>query len=164
MRGMIVALDRSRIMGVNGQLPWHHSADLRRFKRLTSGGTVLMGRKTFESIGRPLPKRRNLVVSRSLGPVDGVEIFADFEKAVEAAAGDLWFIGGRQIYESAMSETDVIDVTWVPDELELRPEDEVVYFPELDPAFEAGPIQNFPEPGGEDLKVQRFARVPKTSQ
>jgi len=165
MRGMLVALDRNQVMGVNGQLPWRHPADLKRFKRLTLDGTVLMGRKTFASIGRPLPRRRNLVVSRTLGPVPGVEVFHEVGAAVEASEGDLWVIGGRQIYEAAMAWADFIDVTWVPDTLVLRPEDEVVRFPPIDPAFEVGFIEPFPTSEGEaeGLKVQRFERAPKTS-
>ncbi len=163
MRGMIVALDRNRVMGVNGELPWRYAADLRRFRRLTLDTTVVMGRKTFASIGRPLPRRRNLVVSRTLGEVPGVEVFDDLKKAVEATDGDLWFIGGRRIYEEGMTWADFIDVTWVPDELNLGPEDEVVRFPPMSIAFDAGPISPFPDPAGENLKVQRFQRAPKTS-
>jgi dihydrofolate reductase len=64
----IVAMDRKRAIGKGGTLPWHFPEDLKFFKETTSGGTVLMGRKTFDSIGKPLPKRRNLVLSRSMEP------------------------------------------------------------------------------------------------
>ncbi|MFT5576332.1 MAG: dihydrofolate reductase [Bermanella sp.] len=108
---MIAAMARNRVIGRDNQLPWHISADLKHFKRTTLGKPIVMGRKTFESIGRPLPGRTNIVVSRQLGyQPEGVIVVADTEAAVQAAldvartdrADEVMVIGGEQIYRSLL--------------------------------------------------------------
>ena len=113
--------------------------DWRRFKRVTMGATVVMGRATFESIGKPLPGRRNVVVTSRALDVPEVERVRSIEEALERAAGaDVWFIGGARIYEEAMKHVDVIDVTYVPDLVESW---DAVYAPPIDEAvFEPGPV------------------------
>ena len=113
----IVAMNQDRVIGKDGDLPWHYSEDLKRFKRKTIGATIIMGRKTWESIGsRPLPERRNIVISRS--PVANIECYSSVEKAVEEVDDDIWIIGGGQIYNCALVYCDAVDVTWVTDKVE----------------------------------------------
>ena len=85
---VIAAMTKKRVIGRNGTLPWHMSEDLKLFKRLTTGNIVIMGRKTFDSIGKPLPNRRNFVISRSIKEeekITGVFYFKTAEDAIEAA-------------------------------------------------------------------------------
>jgi len=129
-RAAIVAMNAARVIGHDGTLPWHYSEDLKRFKRLTTGSTIVMGRNTFESIGsKPLPKRDNRVVTRS--HFDNVDCFTSLESAITDSPGDLWFIGGAKLYAAALNYCDFIDVMWVPDEVTG---DDLVYFPELPPS------------------------------
>jgi dihydrofolate reductase len=158
MRGMIAALNPDRIIGTDGRIPWHHSADLKRFKQLTLGGTVIMGRKTFESVGRPLPGRTNVVVSRTLPSRKDLLVVPTVEAAIAAAVGDVWFIGGRRIYEAAMPHADVIDLTWVPDVVDHPAP---VRFPDIHPRFRPGPV--LPFPGAPALRLQRWTADPTTS-
>jgi dihydrofolate reductase len=120
----IVAMTAARLMGAGGRLPWHIPEDLRHFKQTTAGHAVLMGRKTFDSIGKkPLPGRRNLIVSRS-APASadkaaaGVEFFLSIPSAIEAvrAGGtetELFIVGGSEIYAAALPLTDRLYVTWI---------------------------------------------------
>lgn len=103
---LLAALDRRHAIGRDGRLPWHLPDDLRRFKALTLGKPVLMGRKTAESLGRALPKRRNLVLTRSgRAPFDGMEAVATLEEARKIAADEaatLCVIGGGEVYALAL--------------------------------------------------------------
>lgn len=115
-RIIIVAMTRDRVIGRCGRIPWRLPEDLQLFRELTTGHTVVMGRETFESIGRPLPGRRNLVVSRSLAPREGVEICTSFEEAllkVSNIKGKVFFIGGVEIYAKALPVVDTLVVSWV---------------------------------------------------
>lgn len=102
---IIVAADERGAIGLGGQMPWHLPADLRYFKATTVGHPVVMGRKTFASIGRPLPGRRNLVVSRQADlHIEGCEVYTSLEAAVAAVADEeVFIIGGAQIYRQAWS-------------------------------------------------------------
>ena len=95
-----------RVIGLNGKMPWHEPEDLKHFRAVTTGHAIIMGRKTWDSIGRPLPKRRNLVVSRQVGLVlEGAEVFPSLEAALEAAwTTDLepCVIGGGELYRQAL--------------------------------------------------------------
>ncbi|MEC7687313.1 MAG: dihydrofolate reductase [Candidatus Thermoplasmatota archaeon] len=116
MKGILVAVSPEGIIGKNNTIPWHYSADLKRFKRLTTGKTIIMGRKTWESLPvKPLPNRRNIVISRS--SLENVDCFRSIDEALETCEGDIWFIGGAGIYEEAMLKSDVIDMTLVPDNI-----------------------------------------------
>jgi len=116
MKGILVAVSPEGIIGRNNTIPWHYSADLKRFKRLTTGKTIIMGRKTWESLPvKPLPNRRNIVISRS--SLENVDCFRSIDEALETCEGDIWFIGGAGIYEEAMLKSDVIDMTLVPDNI-----------------------------------------------
>lgn len=127
MKGILVAVSPEGIIGKNNTIPWHYSADLKRFKRLTIGNTIIMGRKTWESLPiKPLPERRNIVITRN--DIKGTECFRTIDKALETCKGDIWFIGGAGIYEEAMSKADLIDMTLVPDNVTGE---ECIYFPTI---------------------------------
>ena len=108
---LIVATGPSGVIGQQGEIPWHLPADLAHFKRTTMGHPIIMGRKTFESIGRPLPGRRNLVLSRNpelLG--DGVEGYATPDEVLNACQGEteVFIIGGSEIYALFLSQAQLI--------------------------------------------------------
>ena len=115
---IIAAVGRNRAIGNAGKLPWHLSEDLKRFKRLTTGHAILMGRKTWESIGRPLPGRRNVVLSSS--PVPGVETYASAEGALRALASAerVFVIGGGTVYAQLLDRADELYLTLVDREVE----------------------------------------------
>lgn len=105
----VVAMTAERVIGRNGTLPWHLPEDLKFFKRTTSGHPIVMGRKTFESIGRPLPKRRNIVLTRDRSwTADGVEVIHAPEElaALPGLEGQVFIIGGAEIYQAFSSITD----------------------------------------------------------
>ena len=111
----IVAMTPDRIIGRDGTLPWHLPEDLAFFKRTTSGHPILMGRKTYESIGRPLPKRRNIVITRdSAWSADGVEVIHS-PKALPSLGieGEVFIIGGSEIYQSFLSQLDELLVSHI---------------------------------------------------
>jgi dihydrofolate reductase len=136
MKGIIVAVSRNGVIGKDNRIPWHYPADLKRFKRLTQGHTVIMGRLTYESIGKPLPNRRNVVIGRTAP--EGVETFSSLDAALASTSGDVWFIGGERIFREAMPLADTIDVTYVPDVVEG---DCIVMMPAIDEArFAPGPL------------------------
>ena len=138
MIGLIVAVSPEGVIGLHGKIPWRHPGDMKRFKRLTTGATVIMGRKTWESIGKPLANRRNIVISHSVIDTRGVDTFSNIGDALATCEGDVWFIGGARIYEDAMKHADLIDVTYVPDRIN---DPEAVKFPAIDPAlWDVGPI------------------------
>jgi dihydrofolate reductase len=133
----IAAVSPEWVIGLNNEVPWRHPGDFRRFKRLTLGATVIMGRLTWESMKKkPLLGRRNLVVTSTPDPT--IECFGDIHAALLATRGDVWFIGGARIYADAMEHVDLIDLTFVPDHV-LDPK--AVKFPTIDEErFEAGPM------------------------
>lgn len=115
MKYMVVAYDRRRGIGADNDLLWQRDlpADLAHFRQLTMGGTIIMGRKTYESIGRPLPQRQNIVVSRSLQALPGVEVVGSLPEAYALAQHDIFIIGGGSIYAQALPDTDVMYATEV---------------------------------------------------
>lgn len=128
---MIAAMASNRALGINNSLLWHISEDLAYFKRITSGAVVVMGRRTFESLGRPLPKRENVVVSgNDAYRADGVVVCPSLEEALARYAGrdEIFIIGGGQIYRQAMPFADRIYLTEVMHEYKAD-----TFFPELDP-------------------------------
>ncbi|WP_429186440.1 type 3 dihydrofolate reductase [Aeromonas veronii] len=113
---MIAAMAHDRVIGKDNQMPWHLPADLAHFKRVTLGKPVLMGRKTFESIGRPLPGRRNLVISRNPDyQVEGIEVVGSVEAALALLAGssveELMVIGGGHLYAEMLPSADCLYLT-----------------------------------------------------
>lgn len=137
LRGAIVAMPEGRylhwgrVIGIGGRLPWNHSEDLKRFKRRTMGCAIIMGRVTWDSIGRKaLPGRRNIVISRSVVP--NVEHYNNIEQAIKACKNlDLWVIGGAQIYHMAEKHLNFLDITWVPN-TDVIEYDNSTQFPKFD--------------------------------
>ncbi len=118
----IWAMTRNRVIGKDGDLPWRLPDDQRFFRRTTLGKPIIMGRKTFDEIGRPLPKRRNIVLSRRGVRSEGVEVVRDLDSALALAAGDApeeaFIIGGAEIYALALPRTDRLYMTLIDTELE----------------------------------------------
>ena len=115
---LIVAADREGIIGRNGTLPWHLPKDLKRFRELTTGHPVIMGRKTHESIGRPLPNRTNIVLSRDANlEISGCVVCADLEAAFDEARAsedtEAFVIGGARVYQAALPHAARIYLTRV---------------------------------------------------
>lgn len=105
MLSIIVALDSNNLIGSNNKLPWHLPADLKNFKNITIGKTVIMGRKTYESIGKPLKERRNIVITRSKNYIAmGCEVVTSLEESIELSKNDseVFIIGGAQIIQQAL--------------------------------------------------------------
>lgn len=132
---MIAALAENHVIGCDNQLPWHLPADLKHFKALTLGKPIIMGRKTWDSLGRPLPGRLNLVVSRQPDlQLDGAEVFATLDAALVRAnawaqangADELMLIGGAQLYELSLPRAERLYLTRVA----LSPSGDA-YFPEV---------------------------------
>lgn len=131
MIAIIVAAAENGVIGSDNRLPWHLPDDLKRFKALSLGKPIVMGRRTFESIGKPLPGRTNIVVTRQPGlAIEGVVVVSSLDAALAAAgtAPEVVVIGGAEIFRQALPRTDVIHLTRV----HARIAGDVV-FPELDP-------------------------------
>jgi dihydrofolate reductase len=102
---LVVAVARNGVIGKQGALPWRYPEDLRHFKRVTIGHAVIMGRRTWESIGKPLVERRNIVISRQSGPIAGVEVVPGLERALELARtadDEPRVIGGAALYRATL--------------------------------------------------------------
>lgn len=129
---MIAAMANNRVIGKDNQMPWHLPEDLRHFKAMTLGKPVVMGRKTYESIGRPLPGRHNIVISRQADLIiDGVTTVTSFDDA-KLAAGDceeLVIMGGGQLYEMLLPQADILYLTEIALDV-----DGDTYFPEWNDA------------------------------
>lgn len=112
---IIVAASQNWVIGNKGTLPWHLSDDLKNFKQVTLNKPIIMGRKTFESIGRPLPKRKNIVISRTVNKIPGCEVFSSLANAITAhnTASEIMIIGGSEIYQAALPMTNRIYLTEV---------------------------------------------------
>lgn len=138
-RIIIAAVAENGAIGRNNALLWHISEDLKFFKRNTSGCTVIMGRRTFESLGRPLPGRLNIVISRSFSPVEGVCVASSLEEAFVMASElsaqngmsteKCFVIGGGQIYSQAIQTADTLILTRVHTVIE----DADTFFPAVNP-------------------------------
>ena len=126
---LIVAMAKNRVIGSNNQMPWHLPADFAYFKKVTLGHPVIMGRKTFESIGRPLPGRRNIVVSRNPAfRAEGVDIMTSLDAAIKACQNtEAFVIGGATLYAEALPHADRLFIT----EVDASPNGDTL-FPSLD--------------------------------
>lgn len=127
MVSIIVATSKNRVIGKNNKLIWKISSDLKRFKELTTGNTVVMGRKTYESIGKPLPNRRNIIITRNKKySVSGCDIVSSLEEALFLTNNNCFIIGGGEIYKQSLNIADKIYLTLVDKEFEGDS-----YFPEI---------------------------------
>ena len=126
---LIAAMGKNRAIGLNGRMPWHLPAELQHFKQATMGKTIVMGRKTWQSIGRPLPGRQNIVISRNTGfAATGAEVGTSLPAAVELAQADeIMVIGGGQLYEVALPLAQRLILTMI----DIEPEADT-WFPEWD--------------------------------
>ncbi|MGD8726076.1 MAG: dihydrofolate reductase [Gemmatimonadales bacterium] len=113
---LIAAMAENRAIGLGGDLPWRLPNDMRRFKTLTTGHTVIMGRKTFDTLRRPLPERRNIIITRNASlEMPGAEVYVSLQAAVATAAHEeeVFVAGGAQIYTLALPHADRIYLTLV---------------------------------------------------
>ncbi len=118
---LIVAMAKNRIIGKDNKMPWHLPADLAHFKKITLGKPVIMGRKTFQSIGKPLPGRQNIVVSQSLNYVsDGIDVTQSLEDAIVIAGNvaEIIIIGGGNIYRQMLPRAQRLYLTYIDAEIE----------------------------------------------
>ena len=111
----IVAMSSNRVIGRDGKLPWHFPEDLKFFRRTTLGHPILMGRTTFESIGRPLPGRQNLVLSRTMAAREGITVIRDVAELAQVCpdADTVFVIGGAQVYAELLPRCDGLYLTWI---------------------------------------------------
>jgi len=127
---LVAAMTPNRVIGKNNQLPWHMPADLAYFKKITSGKPILMGRKTYQSIGRLLPGRKNIIITRDKNfKVDGAEIFYDLNTALKNVENypEICVIGGSEIFAQVISQADVLYLSYIYADISGDS-----YFPEFD--------------------------------
>ncbi len=128
----IVAMANNRVIGLKNQMPWHLAADLKKFQQITTGHTILMGRKTHESIGRALPKRRNIIVSRNANyAANNCEVFHDLETALASCSAEktVFVIGGATLYAKLLNRVDILYITEIKQDFNGD-----TYFPAIDPS------------------------------
>ena len=150
MIGLIVARSKNNVIGKNGQIPWRIKGEQKQFKELTTGNVVVMGRKSYEEIGHPLPNRKTIVVSRTKKyEGENLATASSVEEAIKMAGDEKVYIsGGYGLYKEAIPYVDVMYITEVQTEIE----DGETFFPEFDENdfdIEVG------ETGGEDIKFIR---------
>ena len=159
---MVVAIDAQRGIGIDNKLPWHLPEDLAHFKRLTSGHPIIMGRKTFDSIGRPLPNRRNIVITRnSEWRHEGVEAVTSLEAAIELVGESTAFIiGGAQIFNDSLDLADRMVVTEIAHIFKCD-----TFFPALPEGQwqETARERHHSEVNGFDFDYVTYARVSNSS-
>jgi dihydrofolate reductase len=131
---IISGMTKGKVIGKDGKLPWNIAEDLKNFKQLTSGNTVIMGRKTFESIGKALPNRNNIVISKTMQPIDeieyGINICYDVNEAILKAkkyGKEIFIIGGARIYEEFLAYADRMYLSIIKKDYEGN-----TYFPNYD--------------------------------
>lgn len=131
---IIAAIGKNGELGKDNDLIWHLPNDLKRFKKVTAGHHVIMGRKTFESLGNPLPNRTNIIITRNKNyQAEGCVIVSSLEEAIETATKEdtnPYILGGAQIYKQAITLVDSLDLTLVAAELDAD-----AYFPKIDTAI-----------------------------
>jgi dihydrofolate reductase len=125
---IVVAIAENYAIGKNNQLLWRLPNDLKHFKQITSGHTIIMGRKTFDSVGKPLPNRRNIIITRQNISIEGCEVVNSLDAALALCADEpeIFIVGGAEIYKQAMHVTDCIYLTIVHQNF-----DGDTYFPEI---------------------------------
>ena len=126
---IVVAISENYAIGKNNQLLWHMPADLKHFKQITSGHTVIMGRKTYDSVGKPLPNRRNIIITRQEITIPGCEVVKSVDDALELCTNEeeVFIVGGAEIYKLAMPKTARIYLTIIHHSFEAD-----TLFPEID--------------------------------
>ena len=128
---IVVACSSNKVIGNDNKLIWRVPGDLKRFKEMTTGHTVLMGRKTYDSIGKPLPNRRNVVISRDANLlIEGCLMYTKLEDTINLYKNDLFIIGGEQIYRQSLPFVDKIELTLINKDFEGD-----AFFPEIPTDF-----------------------------
>jgi len=150
----IAALAENRVIGAGGKIPWHLPEDFKFFREQTTGNTIVMGRKTWESLGRPLPRRRNVVVSRTLATGENSLPGALVVKSLDEVnnlppMGDVWIIGGAEIYAQALPHCAEVYLTHVAGKIEGD-----TFFPAYEDLFVAA--ETMKETA--DFKIVRYVR------
>ena len=120
MLALIVAMTKDRVIGKDNAIPWHISEDFKLFKKVTSGNTIIMGRKTFDSIlnrlGKPLPDRNNIIISTSMKEREGIDVCRSFDEALKKAKvykKEIFVIGGASIYKEALHVVDTMYISYI---------------------------------------------------
>lgn len=128
MLELVVAFDKNRLIGKGNELPWHISEDLKHFKKLTTGNRIIMGRVTYESIGKPLPNRENIVLSKMGFEVEGIKTYESPKELMDNLNDEKrnFIIGGSKIYEALLPYVDVLHISHIKGVYEGN-----VYFPEI---------------------------------
>jgi dihydrofolate reductase len=136
---LIVAISKNRVIGNSNKLIWNLPADLKRFKEITGGHPIVMGRKTYQSIGRPLPNRRNIIITRDNGyEIEGCEIVNSIEEALLLTNNDCFIIGGGEIYKQTLNIAEQIYLTQIDEEF-----DGDTSFPELTASWYVSKKEDF---------------------
>ena len=153
---IIAAIGRNYELGGNNALLWHLPGDMKFFRETTKGATVIMGRLTYESIGRPLPKRRNIVISGREGfAPEGAEVCPSLESALEAARGDdVYIIGGASVYKQALPLADELILT----EIDAEFSGADVFFPKFDKSEWEGELLGENSDGGINYRHMRYTK------
>lgn len=146
----IAAMSRNRVIGAEGRIPWHISEDLKFFKRTTLGHIILMGRKTYDSLGKPLPGRENIVISRE-AEIPGVTVLRCIDAIQEPTDGrQLYLIGGAQLYAALLPRCSEILLTRIARDVEGD-----TFFPEFENEFDSGEILLT----GDDFEIRRHRSI-----
>ena len=128
---IISGISYNKVIGRNNSLPWEGSykEDMAYFRKMTTDSTVIMGRKTYNSIGKPLYKRRNIVLtSRVVPKIEGVEMFTSMQRALDTCENNVWIIGGAQVYAEGMQFAEELHLTVIPETISGE---NLVYFPNI---------------------------------
>jgi len=150
----IAAMSLNRVIGKDGKLPWHIPEDFKWFKKMTSGQAILMGRKTYESLGSPLPNRRNLVVTRRENLPGDIEIVRDLDSfSAEDFGCDVWVIGGEEIFWQLLGKCEDLYLSVVPRTVEGD-----TYFPKFEDKFDlVGTVLTHPDFEVKHYRLRRAA-------
>lgn len=162
---MIAGVSLNGIIGVENKLPWNIPEDMKFFREMTKNSIVIMGRKTFETINRPLPNRRNIVISRlanGLGTInaEGIEVYSSLKEAVDKCAEDerdIWIIGGERLYEAGLELASEIYVTVIPQVVDVEWK-ECAKFPFVSPGLFRMEDEWFKQLGN-GVNVARYVRL-----
>jgi len=156
--GLLAAVSLDGVIAQGGRIPWDEPADRRYFKRRTMGGAVIMGRRTWLALpARPLPGRDNFVLTRrpdDAPELTGARAFARLSRAIEAAPGDAWLIGGAEVYREGYDYADVLDITRVPQRIG---EEDVVRMPPI-PTDQFELAEQLELPDAPHLVLERWVR------
>jgi dihydrofolate reductase len=157
---IVVAISENHVIGKDNKLLWYLPRDLKHFKDITTGHTVIMGRKTYDSVGKPLPKRRNIIITRQPITIEGCEVVNSIEAALALCAGEeeVFIVGGAEIYKQAMQLTNRIYLTIVHQQFEGD-----TLFPEIDAAVWTEVSREDHEPDEKNAIAHSFITLEKTA-